>query len=96
MFLWPGFGENIRVLKWIFERTSERASAVRTAIGWLPESFDLKGLPVDSGPLFQFDKEEWRKEVEELKNYFQLFGDRLPQELGKELEELKKRLVNEK
>jgi len=96
-FLWPGFGENIRVLKWIFERVAGTGQAVQTPIGYFPEenSLDLEGLPLDSGglkKLFEVDRSAWLKEVEELKQYFSIFGDRLPLELIEELEKLKKRL----
>jgi phosphoenolpyruvate carboxykinase (GTP) len=91
-FLWPGYGENIRVLKWIFERTSHKATAEKTAIGWIPQTLDLNGLSLDLAPLFKIDLEEWRREADELDKYFQMFGDRLPIELQSELDELKKRL----
>ncbi len=91
--LWPGFGENIRVLKWIFERTSHKAPATKTAIGWMPESLDLKGLSLDPAPLFKLDAKGWLREVDELETYFQRFGDQLPEELKLELAELRKRLV---
>ena len=90
--VWPGYGENIRVLKWIFERTSHAVPAIKTPIGSLPESLDLQGLGVDYSSLFHIDREEWRKEVEELKTYFQIFGDRFPKILTLQLEELQKRV----
>lgn len=92
-FLWPGYGENIRVLKWVCERTSGKASAKKTPIGWVPDAIDLEGLSADSEALFEIDREEWRKEADELKNYFRVFGDRLPGSLKVQLEQLEKRLA---
>lgn len=92
-FLWPGFGENSRVLKWIFERTSGKAEAVETAIGRIPKTLDLTGLPsVDLKQLLEVDKPAWKGVVLELETYFKTFGSRMPQELLFELEALKKRL----
>jgi len=92
-FIWPGFGENIRVLKWIFERSSHVAGGRKTAIGIVPES--LEGVSVDSASLFSIETEEWRKEVAELKDYFKLFGDHLPKLITVQLQELEKRLALE-
>jgi phosphoenolpyruvate carboxykinase (GTP) len=69
-FLWPGFGDNIRVLKWIFERTSSKATARKTPIGYLPESLDYEG---NLDELLRIDKDAWLKECDELSAYFQLF-----------------------
>ena len=97
--LWPGFGENIRVLKWIFERVDGAAKAHETPIGYVPEkgAIDLSGLAGFENPdsideLLNIDKEGWKKEVELIKEYFVQFGDRLPAELKIELEDLEKRL----
>ena len=96
-FLWPGFGENSRVLKWIFERTADRAPAQITPIGYLPteDALDLSGLSVSKEALQQLlavDKTAWKHEVEGLKTYFSLFGDKLPQKIRDELSALQKRL----
>lgn len=96
-FLWPGFGENSRVLKWIFERTSGEENAVTTPIGNIPapEALDTKGLQVTRetlNQLFKIDKEAWEKEVIELEHYFTLFGNQLPHEISEELKNLKNRL----
>lgn len=96
-YLWPGFGENSRVLKWVFERTNGRAEAVTTPIGYLPaeKAIDITGLSLVSNAmelLLKVDPEAWLKEVEEISHYFTLFGDRLPVALQDELRELKKRL----
>lgn len=95
--LWPGFGENIRVLKWIFERTSGVEHARETAIGFLPEerAIDLSGLdlsPETMKQLLSVDPNEWLQEEEELRTYFKLFGKKFPPELSDELEKLKQRL----
>ncbi|HEV7738230.1 MAG TPA: phosphoenolpyruvate carboxykinase (GTP) [Chlamydiales bacterium] len=102
-FIWPGFGENSRVLKWIFERTGDAGhtgpaggnNGVKTAIGVIPKTLDWAGLnlsPETQNSLFRIDFEEWRKEVQELEQYFTLFGEKFPQELRRELEQLKQRL----
>lgn len=96
-WLWPGFGENSRVLKWIFERTSGSTNAVKTPIGYLPSegALDVTGLNVSKEnlkELFRFDNESWKKEVNELKEYFKIFGDRLPQGIADELKGLEQRL----
>jgi len=93
-FLWPGFGENIRVLKWIFERTEEGAEAEKTPIGYVPtvENFDASGLQVSLEELFRVDSEIWQEEVKEMQTYFSLFGTHLPRDIRKELEALKFRL----
>lgn len=96
-WLWPGFGENSRVLKWIFERTSGIAKAEKTPIGYVPQkdALDIKGLnlsPETIHELLYVDKEEWKQEVAELKSYFKMFGERLPKEILEELQALEKRL----
>ncbi len=96
-FIWPGFGENSRVLKWIFERTEGKAPAVKTAIGNLPkpDSIDISGLELtkeDMEELLHVDSEVWEQEYIELIDYFRLFGDKLPQGIKDELEALHKRL----
>ena len=96
-FIWPGFGENSRVLKWIFERIDGRAEAQMTPIGYLPteNSLDTSGLSLSKEMLKQLlnvDKEKWRKEVEELRTYFTIFGEKLPQAIRDQLNELEKRL----
>jgi len=96
-WLWPGFGENSRVLKWIFERTSGEGKAVKTPIGYMPtvDAIDREGLDVsdaDMAELLKVDREEWLKEVASIKEYYAGFGDRLPKELAAQLEALEKRL----
>lgn len=94
-FLWPGFSENSRVLKWIFERTSHQADAHQTPIGHIPISLDLSHLKLSPSALkqlFHIDRKEWLQETQELGKYFQLFGDRMPKSLLNELDQLRKRL----
>lgn len=96
-FLWPGFGENSRVLKWIFERTQGNGKAVMTAIGYLPtvDALDTSGLSVTKETmqkLLSVDTTAWKKEATELRNYFALFGDKLPAKMKQQLDGLDKRL----
>lgn len=97
-WLWPGFGENSRVLKWIFERIAGRANGMMTPIGIMPTPSDLdcSGLKISEDALKQLlsvDREAWLQETNELSSYFKLFGDRFPEELKEELAHLKKRLT---
>lgn len=97
-YLWPGFGENSRVLKWIFERTQERGEAIRTPLGYLPASgsLDLQGLqlsPEVMHQLLEVDIPLWGQEVQELRQYFKLFGSHLPGEFKEELYQLENRLL---
>jgi phosphoenolpyruvate carboxykinase (GTP) len=85
-FLWPGFGENLRVLRWIIDRCSGRVGARETPIGFLPTAadLDLSGLtlPSDSlAALLGVDNESWRHEIDDIESYFREFGDRMPREL---------------
>lgn len=96
-YIWPGFGENSRVLKWIFERSSHTAEAEKTAVGFIPKqgSLDLAGLTIsadDLRTLFTVDETAWLGEVEGLRNYFRMFGDRLPEGIRSELDQLEGRL----
>jgi len=96
-WLWPGYGENSRVLKWVFERIEGDVEAVKTAIGNMPKAdgIDTSGLDVSSGDmneLLTVDVEGWKSELDSIKDYYDSFGDRLPQGLKDELAELEKRL----
>jgi phosphoenolpyruvate carboxykinase (GTP) len=96
-FLWPGYGDNARVLKWMFERVSSKIEAERTAIGFLPKKqhLDLQGLSLKEGALeklLEVDPVQWAKEVEELKKYFSLFGTTLPKGMKEQLAALEKRV----
>jgi phosphoenolpyruvate carboxykinase (GTP) len=88
-FLWPGFGENLRVLHWIIERSAGRIDAVETPIGFLPQpgDIDTSGIDVSGDTLEQLlavNPEQWRKEMASIAEYFGEFGDRLPAELKRE------------
>jgi phosphoenolpyruvate carboxykinase (GTP) len=98
-FLWPGFGENSRVLEWVFERCAGRGEAVETAIGYIPAAgaLDTDGLDVaaeDIEELLRVDKDEWREEVPLIREHFAQFGSHLPKALEVELAALDTRLEN--
>jgi phosphoenolpyruvate carboxykinase (GTP) len=97
-FLWPGYGENSRVLKWVFERTNGTAQAVDTPIGRLPAlgALDTSGLdlpPEVIQELLEVDMEGWVNEVPLIKQHFKTFGDRFPKELQEEINRLESRLL---
>lgn len=97
-YLWPGFGDNVRVLKWIFERTSEKAEALLTPIGSIPtqSSLDLSHLslePQTLESLFAIDRQAWISECHELSSYFERFGSSMPRALLDELASLMRRLA---
>ncbi|HEU0287674.1 MAG TPA: phosphoenolpyruvate carboxykinase (GTP) [Nocardioidaceae bacterium] len=96
-FLWPGFGENSRVLKWVVERIDGEAEAVETPIGHVPtpDSLDLDGLDLDRDALDDLlgvDVDEWKAELPQITEWFDKFGDKLPAVLWTELDGLKARL----
>ncbi|MGD8423236.1 MAG: phosphoenolpyruvate carboxykinase domain-containing protein, partial [Methyloceanibacter sp.] len=96
-FLWPGFAENARVLKWIFERCDGAADAVDTPLGKMPteDGLDTHGLNVDAADmkeLLRVDVEGWKAEIPSIKEHYQSFGDKLPSGLTEELSDLEKRL----
>ncbi|MCL2058834.1 MAG: phosphoenolpyruvate carboxykinase (GTP) [Oscillospiraceae bacterium] len=96
-FMWPGFGENSRVLRWIVERISGDAGAVETPIGNLPApgAINLDGINVtdaDMEQLLSVDSEAWLAEIVSIKENYKSYGNRLPKELAAELENLEKRL----
>ncbi|MFC6082341.1 phosphoenolpyruvate carboxykinase (GTP) [Sphaerisporangium aureirubrum] len=96
-FLWPGFGENSRVLKWIVERLNGRAEAVETPIGLLPPAgaLDTTGLDIaedDLATLLSVDRDAWRQETELIPEHFATFGDHLPEGLWEEYHALVERL----
>jgi phosphoenolpyruvate carboxykinase (GTP) len=98
-FLWPGYGENSRVVKWIIERLDGSAGANETAIGLVPapDALDTQGLDLDQSTLealVAVDGEAWRAEVPQIEGHYAGLGERLPVELREELEELEKRLAN--
>ncbi len=97
-WLWPGFGENSRVLKWVFERCAGTAQANKTAIGYMPtlDGIDRSGLngvsEADMAELLSLDKQGWLAEIESIKEHYARFGDRLPKELNEQLSALEARL----
>jgi phosphoenolpyruvate carboxykinase (GTP) len=96
-FMWPGFGENLRVLRWIIERCTKSASAVETPIGYLPEpgDIDLEGIDVSPATLEKLlavDIAQWREEMAALGEYLDEFGDRLPAALKAEHQRVVKAL----
>jgi phosphoenolpyruvate carboxykinase (GTP) len=96
-FIWPGFGENSRVLKWIFERCAGKADIVETAIGNLPApgSLDVEGLDIaepDLDDLLRVDAKGWHDEIPSIEEHYAQFGDKLPKDLADELADLKQRL----
>ena len=93
-FIWPGYGDNMRVLNWIIERCEGTADAVETAIGYVPkpEDIDLQDLDMDIETLkdiLAVEKDVWEKEASEIEEHYKKFGDRLPAELKEQLEILK-------
>lgn len=96
-FIWPGFGDNMRVLDWILKRCEETVDADETAIGYVPkpEDINLEGCGVDGETLkglLNVDTETWKKEAEGIKEFYKKFGDKLPKELEDELSALESRL----
>ncbi len=96
-FLWPGFRENFRVIKWMIDRIKGKVSARETPIGLMPHmaNLDLKGLDIPKevmDKLFEVNREEWKKEVEGIEQFYAQFEGRIPQALGQHLENLKKKL----
>jgi phosphoenolpyruvate carboxykinase (GTP) len=96
-FVWPGFGENIRVLKWIFGRCNGKEEAEETPIGYLPkqEDLDLEGLSLtseDTKELLKLDNKQWLEEVDEMRSYLSQFKPNLPNGIEEELNQLEDRL----
>ena len=88
-FLWPGFGENLRVLQWMIARVEGKARATETPIGWLPaaEDLELDGAGVSEvamAELLRFDAAGWREEVRDLGTFLDEFGERMPPALRAE------------
>lgn len=96
-FLWPGFGDNIRVLKWCFERIDGQHEGISTPIGVLPkpEELDTSGLQITEESLreaLKVDSSEWKEEMRVLEEYFPIFGNKLPKEIREQLSFLKSRV----
>jgi phosphoenolpyruvate carboxykinase (GTP) len=98
-FLWPGFGENSRVLAWIFRRAEGKADAVETPIGAVPPvgegGIDIEGLDVSEetmAALLEVDPESWREQLPQVREHYEKFGDQLPDELRAQFDQLVARL----
>jgi phosphoenolpyruvate carboxykinase (GTP) len=96
-FLWPGFGENSRILKWAIQRLEGTAAATETPVGWVPDAddLDLAGLDVDPADIaaaLHVDADEWRAELPLIDEWFAKIGDKVPTSLSDELAALKQRL----
>ena len=91
-WLWPGFGENARVLEWIHRRCDDAVPAVETPIGLLPGCLDVDGLSVDLDELLHVDPEEWRGEIAPIREFYASLGASLPAELQGQLTALERRL----
>ncbi len=96
-WLWPGFGENSRILKWMCDRIDGKVGAVQTPIGLMPKEVDLEltGLNLPAGnlkELLRLDIEAWRAEIHDIEQHFTQFGNRLPERLRKQLDAFKQRL----
>lgn len=98
-FLWPGYGENLRVLEWIINRCEEKVDAKKTPVGYIPmdKDINLEGSGVSEDTLkdlLDIDKGLWEKEVENIKDFYKMFEENLPEELENELKLLESRLKN--
>ena len=99
-FMWPGFGENSRVLKWVFQRCQGTADAIDTPIGKMPtlDGLDFTGLDLDetdAANLLRVDVDGWLQELPDIEEYYARFGDRLPEELTEQVNQLRARLEGE-
>ncbi|MFT7457997.1 MAG: phosphoenolpyruvate carboxykinase (GTP) [Planctomycetota bacterium] len=100
-FMWPGFGENSRVLKWVFERCNGTANAIETPIGYLPgiNDLDFSGMDLDDSAratLLRVDIDGWLQEIPLISKYYDQFGDQLPKELRLEVQRLEAHLKEAK
>ena len=97
-FIWPGFGDNMRVLLWILDRCEDKVDAVETAIGFVPKAEDiniegLEGITLDTiRELVSVDVDSWKEDIGNIKEFYNLVGDRVPAELKEELAALEARL----
>ena len=99
-FVWPGFGDNIRVLNWIIDRCEGKVGARETAIGYVPNADDIDLTDLEGfdkatlESILEVNKDIWMQEAAEIEEHYKKFGDRLPKELKQQLEDLKARLAN--
>lgn len=94
-FMWPGFGDNLRVLNWIIDRCEGKVDAKESAIGYLPKEIDTQGLDIDPAvmeELLSIDKEAWKEELKSQRGFFSQFGEKLPKQILDELDKLEARL----
>ena len=96
-FIWPGFGDNLRVLEWILKRCFNEVDARETEIGYLPKAEDINVAGLDMDPaalegILTVDRDLWKAEAAGIRDFYQQFGDKLPKELAQELENLEARL----
>jgi phosphoenolpyruvate carboxykinase (GTP) len=99
-FLWPGYGENLRVLEWILDRCNNKVEAIKTPIGFVPNPLDvdMTGLSMQDGALeklLEIDRKAWLEELKSIKEFFKQFGKNLPKELWQEYEQLEERLKSQ-
>ena len=97
-FLWPGYGENLRVLEWIIQRSRGEGAAKETPIGYVParDALDMTGLELEKGvldKLLHVDAREWMAEADDIEKFFDSLGPRVPWELRNELEALRNRFA---
>jgi phosphoenolpyruvate carboxykinase (GTP) len=97
-FLWPGFGQNVRVLKWILERVRDGGKAAETPVGWVPtpDGIEREGLDIPTSALeelLRIDHADWQQEVASQRQFFEQFGTHLPREIQEEHEALARRLT---
>jgi phosphoenolpyruvate carboxykinase (GTP) len=100
-FLWPGYGENLRVLKWITDRAKGKGNAIKTPIGYVPppESIDVEGLDLPNGTMEELlwvDVDGWLEELVSAESFFKCFGERFPERLWREYHNLVSRLEKER
>lgn len=99
-FMWPGYGDNMRVLQWIVDRCNGRAEAIKTPIGCVPssDSLDVSGLAINRATLdalLAIDPEIWKREIDEISNYFQSFGARVPAAISRQVARIKSELARQ-
>jgi phosphoenolpyruvate carboxykinase (GTP) len=97
--MWPGFGENLRVLRWIIDRCEDRVDATETAIGFLPnpQDIDTQGLDISvatMAALTSIDTEQWQSEMNAIGEYLDSFGERLPDALRQEQQKVQRALAD--